>query len=221
MPRNRIPALVLSLLLVAPAARAAEDISKVNGSISVSAGAPHGELSTVNGSIAIGEGARSGKASTVNGSIKVAPGAQVGTLETVNGAIRLESQVQADGGISTVNGSVFAGSGSVVARDVETVNGAIGLVGTQVGGNVRTVNGDVTIGIGSTVRGGLTISRSSGWFQSGPKRKPRVVIGPGVVVEGPLAFEREVRLYVHRSARIGPVSGAEAVMFDSDTAPQD
>src|SRR5690606_27683757 len=59
MPRTRIPALVLSLLLVAPAAWAAEDISKVNGSISVSAGAPHGELSTVNGSIAIGEGARS------------------------------------------------------------------------------------------------------------------------------------------------------------------
>lgn len=221
MAALRIPALALSLLLAAPAAWAAEDISKVNGSIEVSAGTPYGELGTVNGSIVIGEDARTGEASTVNGSIKVGAGAQVGELATVNGAIRLERQVQVGDGVTTVNGSVFAGHGSVIARDVETVNGAIGLVQTQVGGSVRTVNGDVTIGVGSTVKGGLTISRSTGWFQTTPRRKPRVVIGPDAVVEGPLVFEREVRLYVHSSARTGKITGAEPVMFDTRAAPED
>lgn len=221
MACHRILVFVLSLLLVAPAAWAAEDISKVNGSINVSAGAPQGELSTVNGSIAIGEGAEAGDASTVNGSIKVGAGARVGELGTVNGAIRLEREVQAGGGITTVNGGVFAGRASTIGGDVETVNGAIGLVQTHVGGSVRTVNGDVTVGVGSVVRGGLTISRSSGWFPTTPQRKPRVVIGPRAVVEGPLRFEREVRLYVHRTARIGEVTGAEPVVFDSDSAPAD
>ena len=48
-----------------------------------------------------------------------------------------------------------------------------------------------------------------------------MVISPGAVVAGPLRFEREVDLYVHRSARIGPVTGAEPVIFDTDTAPRD
>jgi len=77
------------------------------------------------------------------------------------------------------------------------------------------------VGIGSVVGGGITISRASGWFQSTPRRKPRVVIGPRAVVHGPLEFEREVRLYVHRSARTGKITGAEPVVFDTDTAPQD
>ncbi len=221
MARSRFPAITLTLLLAATPAWAAEDISKVNGGIEVSAGTPYGELDTVNGSITIGERAQTGDASTVNGSIKVASGARVGDLDTVNGAIRLEREVAAGGSISTVNGSVFADRGSVVAGDVETVNGAIGLVQTQVGGNVRTVNGDVTVGVGSLVKGGLTVSRATGWFQTTPKRKPRVVIGPRAVVEGPLVFEREVRLYVHSSARTGTITGAEPVAFDGDTAPEE
>jgi len=52
-------------------------------------------------------------------------------------------------------------------------------------------------------------------------RKPRVIIGPNAVVEGPLLFEREVVLYVHRTARVGPVTGAEPIPFDTDTAPAD
>ena len=34
-------------------------------------------------------------------------------------------------------------------------------------------------------------------------------------------FEREVVLYVHRTARIGPVTGAEPIPFDTETAPAD
>lgn len=41
------------------------------------------------------------------------------------------------------------------------------------------------------------------------------------MVNGSLQFEREVVLYVHRTARIGPVTGAEPIPFDTETAPAD
>src|SRR5690606_40841742 len=124
-------------------------------------------------------------------------------------------------GIDTATGGSFAAGGRTSGGGLATVSGAIRLVETQVSGDIETVNGDVTVGIGSVVGGGITISRASGWFQSTPRRKPRVVIGPRAVVHGPLEFEREVRLYVHRSARTGKITGAEPVVFDTDTAPQD
>ncbi len=215
--------LTLALALALPCAPllAADNVSKVNGSIEASAGQEYGDLDTVNGSIRIGDGAQVQDASTVNGSITVGANAQVGSLETVNGAIRTGRGIRASGGLETVNGSIFVDHGSVIQGGVETVNGAIGLVGTQVDGNIDTVNGDVTVGVGSHVKGGLTVQRSRGLFNTGSKRKPRIVIGPNAVVEGPLEFQREVRLYVHASARTGKITGAEAVRFDSDTAPQD
>ena len=36
-----------------------------------------------------------------------------------------------------------------------------------------------------------------------------------------MVFEREVKLYVHASARIGSVSGATAVRYDGATPPKD
>ena len=39
---------------------------------------------------------------------------------------------------------------------------------------------------------------------------PRVVIGPGAVVEGPLKFERKGDLYVSDRATIGPGRGCDA-----------
>ena len=41
--------------------------------------------------------------------------------------------------------------------------------------------------------------------------------GPGAVVDGSLRFDRDVTLYVHDSARIGPVSGANVLRFDADS----
>ncbi|HRF83800.1 MAG: hypothetical protein J0L89_13330 [Xanthomonadales bacterium] len=221
MTRILTPLAVALALACATPALAAEDISKVNGSIETSAGGSYGDLETVNGAVRVAERAQAGDASTVNGGITVGDGARVGSVETVNGSIRLGRDVQVAGGIETVNGSVFVDQGSTIGKDVETVNGAIGLVRTQVGGDIETVNGNITVGIGSHVHGGITVSRSHGIFGGKPKRKPRVVIGPDAVVDGPLLFEREVDLYLHRSARIGQVTGADPVIFDTDTAPQD
>ena len=193
-------ALLLTLALAATPALAQQEISKVNGSITADAGQTYGDLDTVNGSIRIGDGVTAEDASTVNGSITVGDKAVVESLETVNGAIR-------------------AGKDVNVRKDVETVNGAIGLVATQVGGSIETVRGDVTVGVGSKVRGGLRVQKSTGFFNTDSKKPPRIVIGPNAEVNGPLVFERPVVLYVHTSAKIGPVTGATAKSFSTDTAP--
>lgn len=216
----RASAFALCCILAAPA-WAGEDISKVNGAIQAEAGRQLGRLETINGTIHIADAAHVGAASTVNGNIGLGRQAHADSLETVNGAIRVERNAHVEAGVKTVNGSVFVDRGSDIGGDVETVNGGIGLVDTQLGGNVRTVNGDVTVGVGSHVRGGIAIERPNDWFQAIPRRRARVVIGPDAVVEGPLVFRRDVALFVHRSAHIGPVTGAEVVIFDSDSAPRD
>ncbi|MCA1715089.1 MAG: hypothetical protein LC715_08295 [Gammaproteobacteria bacterium] len=218
-----------------------QNIDKVNGSITAAAGRQYGTLETVNGSIRIEAGARAGNAETVNGSVQLAEHAQAGSLETVNGSIKLADDARAGAvatvngsvrlgrlvridTVETVNGSIFADRGSRIARNVETVNGAIGLVDSDIGGNIETVNGNITVGTGSHVRGGIKVEKpSTNWMPiSFGKRRPppRIIIGPAAVVEGPLVFEREVKLYVHNSARVGPVTGAVAVRYDGARAPQ-
>jgi hypothetical protein len=109
-----------------------------------------------------------------------------------------------------------------VGRGVETVNGAIGLVDTDLGGGIDTVNGDITVGVGSHVKGGIHVEKpGQQWFSMGKRKPPRIVIGPNAQVDGSLVFEREVKLYVHRTAKIGSVSGATAVRYDGDRAPED
>lgn len=219
---NRVHlALGLAIALAAGPAWADEDISKVNGRIVAEAGRQYGDLDTVNGGIDIGDGARTREAQTVNGSITVGTRAQTRGLSTVNGSINVGAQAIVDGGIETVNGGVFVERGSEVRGDLETVNGSIGLVDTRLKGGIETVSGDITVGIGSHVSGGIAIRKPGFSLSFKPTRKPRVVIGPNAVVDGKLEFEREVTLYVHRSAKIGSVSGATAQSFDSEVAPGD
>ncbi|WP_206862424.1 hypothetical protein [Lysobacter changpingensis] len=210
--------LPLALALSAPAF-AAQDIDKVNGSITVEAGQTAGDLETVNGSIKIGAGARTGKAETVNGSITVAENVEAEGLETVNGSIRVAGNGKLSSSLSTVNGGIFIDRGGDVRGDIETVNGAIGLVDTDLSGGITTVNGDTTVGVNSHVKGGIRYTKpSTSWF-SFNKRDPKIIIGPNAVVEGPLVFERKVELYVHDTAKIGPVTGATAVRYTGSTPP--
>jgi len=213
-------ALALSLAAVASTAAAQEDISKVNGSISAEPGQRYGDLDTVNGSIRVDDGVETGDIETVNGGIKVGDGARTGSISTVNGGVRLAGGVIARGNVETVNGSIFADRRSQIEGSVETVNGGIGLVETRLAGDIETVNGDVTVGVGSVVNGGIHIKKPSFSISLTPNRKPRVIIGPNAVVNGALQFEREVVLYVHRSAKTGTVTGATPVAFDTDTAPE-
>ncbi|APP75941.1 hypothetical protein [Xanthomonas vesicatoria] len=213
--------LLLALSLVCTSAWADEDISKVNGRISAEPGKAYGGLETVNGSIEIGAGAQTKDVETVNGGIRIGENARTGGVETVNGSITLGQKVIVSGGLETVNGSILTERGSQVSGGVETVNGSIGLIETDLGKDIETVNGDITVGVGSHVHGGIKVTKPNFSFSFKPSRKPRVVIGPKAVVDGPLHFEREVDLYVHRTAKVGAVTGATARSFDSDVAPKD
>lgn len=193
--------------------------STVNGSVTVGRNATvTGDLGTVNGTIRVAEGAKTGALSTVNGTVDVADNATIASAETVNGAITLENGVTVEEGLGTVNGAIVAGRGSKVGGDLEAVNGELELHGVTVQGAVSNVNGGMLITEGSHIAGDLVVERPSGSLEDKP---PRIVIGPDSVVEGTLRFERPVRLYIHQSATVGPIRGAEAIRYAGEEPPED
>jgi hypothetical protein len=219
-------ALFLALALASATPFAQESvrhIDKINGRIVAEAGQQYGNLDTVNGSIELGNGVRAADVETVNGSIRGGNDVAAADVSTVNGSIHLGERARIGGSVETVNGSLFIGRGGDVRGGVSTVNGGIGLVDTDVSGDVGTVNGDITVGAGSHVRGGIKVEQpGKTWLpRFGKPRVPRIVVGPNAVVDGPLVFEREVRLHVHASARIGPVTGATAQRYATPRAPRD
>jgi DUF4097 and DUF4098 domain-containing protein YvlB len=195
------------------------DGSSVNGSISVKAGQPAKSVSTVNGSVRIDDEAAVTSADTVNGNIAVGERATAASLTTVNGSITLEDGVKVTRDVTTVNGALTLDKGADVTGKLQNVNGHIRLSEAHVGGGIQTSNGDIEVGANSKVEGGIKIEREGMGFHFGKNRIPRVVIGPNAVVDGPLTFERKVTLYVSDSAKIGPVTGAEAVKFSGNNPP--
>lgn len=192
-----------------------DDVSKVNGSISVDAGKTVGDVDTVNGSITLDDNARAQEISTVNGSITIGDGAQLRSADTVNGRVSLGARVRVEKSVESVNGALRIGEGSDVSGKVANVNGTITLVTAHVGGGIATSNGDIEIGADSRVEGGIVVEKA-GWFKSST-RIPRIVIGPRAVVEDTLDFRRDVELLVSESATIGTVTGATPKRFAGDT----
>ncbi|HTV79371.1 MAG TPA: hypothetical protein VMF03_14020 [Steroidobacteraceae bacterium] len=194
----------------------------VNGSIHISSSAPGGEVSTINGSIHADDHAQLAAGQTVNGNISLGNDATATSLTTVNGGISLGRGVHVAQTVTTVNGTLALGPGAQVGGRLANVNGTIILVGATVNGGITTVNGNIEVGAHSHVQGGIIVRKpATGFFHWwGDSDKPRVVVGPGAVVEGPLRFERAVRLYVSDTATIGPVQGATAVRFSGEHPPE-
>jgi DUF4097 and DUF4098 domain-containing protein YvlB len=191
----------------------------VNGSIHVPAGQPSGDIDTVNGSIHVDDNAAITVASTVNGSIGIGAHATARSLNTVNGGITVEDGAHVSSGMAAVNGTLTLKSGADVGGALSNVNGDIVLQAAHVAGGIKTVSGDINVGSNSHVEGGILVQRQTGsWFHFG-NNKPKIVIGPGAVVQGNLRFEREVSLYVSDTANIGPVSGATPIKFSGPNPP--
>ncbi|MGC1456880.1 MAG: hypothetical protein WA825_01235 [Steroidobacteraceae bacterium] len=193
----------------------------INGSIHVSSSAPGGEVSTINGSIRADDNSQITGGHTVNGNISLGDHATATSLTTVNGGITLGQGAKVSETVTTVNGTLALRSGSEVGGHLANVNGTIILAAATVNGGITTVNGNIDIGANSHVQGGITVHKpSTGFFQWwSDSDKPRVVIGPGSVVQGDLTFERPVRLYVSDTATIGKVAGASPVKFSGDHPP--
>jgi DUF4097 and DUF4098 domain-containing protein YvlB len=194
-------------------------ISKVMGSIDISDGQHAGDLSTVNGAIHVGENAVVGRANTVNGAITLGRQSAATELQTVNGSISVSDGARVTGPVHSVNGSLRVENGADVTGTLGNVNGGIWVAAAHVGGRIDSATGDVDIGPKAQVDGGIFMGRDTSWFHWGFEHTPRVVIGPGAVVKGPLRFERRVALYVSDRATIGPVEGAAPVKFSGDHPP--
>jgi hypothetical protein len=192
---------------------------KVNGSLSVAAGEHTGSLSTVNGSVDIGANAVVTTVQTVNGPVEMAEHATADAVSAVNGPVSLAGGARVNGGITTVNGTIDLAAGADVGGTIKNVNGAMTFNAAHVGGGLRTVGADIDLGRDSHVEGGIVVRKASNWFGASDARRPRIIIGPGSVVQGDLRFEREVQLYVSDRASIGPVTGATAVRYSGDKPP--
>jgi hypothetical protein len=192
----------------------ANGASAVNGSVHVPPGLHSGKVDTVNGSITVGENATVAGADTVNGSITLGAQAAADSLTTVNGSIHLDSGAHVARAVTTVNGSLHLNSGADVGGRLSNVNGSIGVRDAHVAGGIRTVNGDIDVR-GGHIEGGVVVEKSTGWFNF-TFGTPRIVIGPGSVVQGELRFERHVDLFVSDQATVGPIVGATPQRFSGD-----
>jgi NDP-sugar pyrophosphorylase family protein len=172
------------------------------------------DFSTVNGDIEIADRARVQSVRAVNGDITLGKGAHARSIESVNGRVKLGPDAQLGRGVKLVNGGVSLDTGVLVRGSVATVNGEIVARGATIEGDVENYEGGMQILDGSVVKGSLTVHEPETRSDGTP---PRIVIGADSRVVGPLKFERDVRLYVHETAEIGPVEGAEPVRFSGAT----
>jgi cytoskeletal protein CcmA (bactofilin family) len=196
-----------------------DSTDKINGSVHVAAGKPRQAVGTINGDVRLDDNAAVTAAATVNGSVHLGAHATAASVKTVNGSVTLETGAKVAGSAATVNGSVSLRDGSEVAGALSNVNGSIQLDAAHVAGGINTVNGNINVNANSHVEGGILVQKSTGFFIHFGSDVPRIVIGPGAVVQGELRFEREVQLYVSDRATIGTVSGATPIPFSGDKPP--
>ncbi len=227
MLTRTITALLLALVLGACSALADSftladgsthdgNVSLVNGRIEIGSECEvKGEVSNVNGRIQIGSDSRALDISNVNGRISLGDGVLIdGDVSSVNGRIELGRGSRVTGGIESVNGRISASEGVEIKGRVSSVNGAVEMRGSRAEALV-TNNSGIVLDEGAFIAGALTVRKSQGIsFNAGSP--PKIVIGREVTVEGPLKFEREVELYVHETATVGEITGAEAVRYSGD-----
>jgi hypothetical protein len=218
---------ILSLLLSTAVCAQDQHQYLFNGehSIRLAADAMAGNLRTIHGSIHIGERSKVADVKTVDGAVVLAKGARANSVRSLDGTVQLEEAAKIVHGVSTAGGSIVLDDQAEVAGRLSTADGEIRLENAHVGGGIVTRRGNINVGSGSRVENGIRVKRSfclcinAGLFSNPRVANPRVIIGPGAVVQGPLMFERRVTLYVSDTATIGDVVGATAVRF-SGVSPE-
>jgi hypothetical protein len=207
---------ILSLLL--STAVCAQDehqyLFNAEQSIRLAADVEAGNLQTIHGSIHIGERSKVADVKTVDGEVVLEKGARANSVRGLDGAVHLKEAAKIVHRVSTADGSIVLDDQADVAGRVSTADGEIRLENAHVGGGIVTRRGNINVGSGSRVENGIRVERSFCLcINVGLFSNPRVVIGPGAVVRGPLIFERKVTLYVSDTATIGDVVGATSVRF--------
>lgn len=216
-------AIFLLLLSTAVDAVGAQDESRYlfNGehSARLTADAETGDLKTTHASIHIGERSKVGDVKTIDGEVVLAKGARANSVRSLDGAVHLEEGAKIVHRIATASGAIVLDNHVDVAGPLSTADGEIRLQNAHVGGGIVTRRGSILVGGGSRVENGIRVKRSFCLCIDAGFSSPRVVIGPGAVVQGTLLFERKVTLYVSDTATIGDVVGATPIRF-SGASPE-
>lgn len=196
-------------------------VSKVLGSIDIGADRTVGKLETVNGGIEVGPRSSAESLETVNGHLRLGAGASADSLTTVNGGITLDANAHVKGAVETVNGSLNLAAGAEVGGTLENVNGDVMIDGAHVVGRLRTQTGSVETRNGARLDAGLLVGKNDNNWGLFGHSTPRIVIGPGTVIGGPLKFERKVDLFISDRAVVkGAIEGATPVRYTGDKPPK-
>ncbi len=206
-------------IVVPDGATATSGARTVNGDVVIGRNAvvEDGQLATVNGNIRVKAGAKVNDCTTVNGNVTVAEAATTGRLESINGNLKIAREVHVRGDIKLTNGEADLKEGSVVDGNLATIHGGIQMTGATVTGDVTNYSGGMQIMDGSVIKGGLTVRKPKGYDSN---KTPVIIIGRDSEVHGAMVFERRVKLYVHHSAKVAAIDGAEPVAFTGDAPDQ-
>ncbi len=189
--------------------------ASVNGSVHVGANSTIRDIDNVNGSVSVESGAQTGDINSVNGSVQIGDGALVGSLDAVNGSITIGRDVRIENDLGTVNGSLTVASGTRIGGTVSSVNGSLSLSAVNIGGDIENFNGGIALLDGCVVEGDIRVKKKG--FSIGKGHKPKIVIGANTEIRGVMTFERPVKLFVHESATVGEIRGAEAKRYSGNS----
>jgi len=98
---------------------------------------------------------------------------------------------------------------------VATTNGRIEISDSSIQNSIETSEGDIEIN-NTVVHGDVLIRKKGFWdFIGLDFFAPKVVIGPNSVVEGSLFIHRKAKLYVHETAQVTAIDGAQAEYYST------
>lgn len=193
-----------ALLLASGCATVADDYRIADGS------EQERGYTSVAGNVEVGNSARIGNAKTVSGNIEIGEQSRTGSLSSVAGRIRIGSSSQVGGSIKTVAGDIEIASGCTITGDVGTVAGGITITDSVVKGNVTMNSGQLALNH-SKISNTLRIERTD----DDDAKPAEVNIGASSEV-GKVVVEKggRVHLRIHRTAKVGTITGATAEYYD-------
>jgi hypothetical protein len=193
----------------------------IDRATTLKSGFPHGSVYSVDGDVQVDPSAHVRKISVVDGDIHLGRGARASGLRSVDGRIQMDRDALCTGNVKSVAGHITLADGVRVEGDVRTLTGTVDADNAYIGGQLETVAGRVWLTGTTHVAKGILLPKPDPHMtvnNHAERRPPELVIGAGVVIDGPIVAERGGVLKVSRQAKIGVVRGMSVQWFDG-TAP--
>ena len=208
----------------------ANDISTLGGDIRLANHVQAGDVSSISGNISTAENVTVDEVSSINGNIRIGTGNRIkGDINNATGQTYIDRRTQIQGNLgtaigavgivdSTIHGNITAYDSDLTVDANSRVQGNIFYCASNPKGFISSLFNRLstndkqqrTESAQKAVCAHSTINRKHDAFL------PTVIIGKQAIVDGDLTFQRRVRLYVHETAKIGKVNGAEVIRFNSD-----